>query len=50
MEKIDKKYQEDFQKLMQDWERLCASPNPDHHKLVMQDLQQIQTDLNNIKF
>ncbi len=50
MAQIDKKYQEDFQKLQQDWERLCASPNPDHYNMVLQDLQQFQTDLKNIKF
>lgn len=50
MAKIAKKYQEDFEKLMRDWERLKQSPNSDHLNLVMQDLQQFQNDLRNMHF
>jgi hypothetical protein len=49
MAKINKKYQEDFDKLQRDWERVCASPSPEHLKLLLQDLQQFQTDIKNIK-
>lgn len=48
MDKIDKKYQEDFQKMEQDWERLCAAPSPANLKLIQQDLQQLQMDMKNI--
>ena len=50
MAMIDKKYQEDFQKLVQDWERLIKTPSTEYYNLVMQDLKQFETDLNNIKF
>ncbi|NGX45830.1 MAG: hypothetical protein K940chlam2_01010 [Chlamydiae bacterium] len=48
MAKIDKKYQEDFQKMEQDWERFCAVPTPANLKLLEQDLQQLQIDMKNI--
>lgn len=48
MEKIKKKYQEDFERLTRDWERLKINPNSENLNLVMQDLMQIQNDLRNM--
>lgn len=50
MPQINKKYMQDFDKLKRDWERLVANPNPNsnHLNTFMKDLQQFQTDLQNI--
>lgn len=49
MEKLNKKYIEDFEQLVRDFEKLKVRPSSDTLHLVMQDLQQIQSDLRNIK-
>lgn len=50
MAKVDKKYQEDFKKLMQTWEKLCASPSFEYHEKVVEDLMQFKRDLDNMKY
>lgn len=50
MAQLSKKYVEDFEKLVRDWKKLQMNPTHDYLNLVMQDLQQIQADLRNIKF
>ncbi|NGX38437.1 MAG: hypothetical protein K1000chlam2_01611 [Chlamydiae bacterium] len=50
MPEINKKYIEDFETLVRDFERLKQKPNADALNMVMQDLEQMQRDMQNIKF
>jgi len=49
MPEINKKYIEDFETLVRDFEKLKTSPNPEYLSKVMEDLQQVHTDLSNIQ-
>ncbi|NGX38906.1 MAG: hypothetical protein KR126chlam1_00222 [Chlamydiae bacterium] len=50
MPNVNKKYQEDFDALCRDWERLVKRPSNDNLAKVMQDLQQMRRDLENMNF
>ena len=50
MPKINKKYIEDFETLVRDFERLKQKPNPNAIKMVIQDLEQVHRDMQNFKF
>ena len=49
MPQINKKYVEDFEHLVRNFEKLKLRPNSDSLHLVMQDLQQVQNDLRNVQ-
>lgn len=45
---INKKFHEDFQKVQQDFDVLCANPNPANLKNLQQDITQLQNDISNM--
>ena len=49
MKQINKKYIEDFERLTLDWQKLAMKPSQEYLYAVMQDLEQMQRDLKNIK-
>ena len=49
MPEINKKYIEDFEALVRDFERLKQRPSESALKMVIQDLEQMQRDMQNIK-
>ena len=49
MPNINKKYVEDFDKLVRDFEKLKMSPSSDSLHRVMEGIQLVQNDLRNIQ-
>ena len=50
MHKIDPKFEQEFKKLMSDWEALRKNPSSSTLSMVMKDIQQLQQNLRNIRF
>lgn len=50
MAALNKKYIEDFDKLVRDFEKLKMNPNTNSWKMVLEDLKMIQTELSKLKF
>lgn len=50
MARMNKKYQEDFDKFCRDWGKLKMKPSGQALDLVMKDLEEMEYDLKNMEF
>ena len=49
MAKLNKKYVEDFEKLMRTWEKCMAKPSPELIEQLKQDLAEVEYGINHIE-